>query len=298
LAALTTFWSSLRLLGRQGSFHCYNIVLIGDSKMRAMASVGDILPALRSLFRTDQGPLAAHARPFRFVDLSLKTLLIAFITVDLGFILLNAVAIALFHLGMIDAVPEALKITHDLALPEEFNYLKWGVIAVSLIWLALRDHWFAPFAWALVFTMILLDDSLQLHEQFGAYVASWSELPSSTFFYADDVGEMLAFGMMGLTAFSLGAILYWRSGAAGRALSLRYGVIFLVLGGFGVGVDAVHQLVSHMAEGTAFATLLSQLFGMVEEGGEMIVASFAAAMTLTTGHLRRHHQVIDTPVEA
>jgi hypothetical protein len=271
--------------------------LIGDSKMKTMANVGEILPAFRSLFRTDQGPLSAHARPFRFVDLSLKTLLIAFITIDLGFILLNAVAIAAYHFGMIDAVPEALKITHDRALPEDFNYLKWGVIAVSLFWLAMRDHWFAPLVWALVFTMILLDDSLQIHEQLGAYLSSWSKLPSSTFFYADDLGEMLAFGLMGLLAFGMAAVLYRRSRASGRALSLRYVIILVVLGGFGVGVDAVHQVVSHMTEGTPVATILSQLFGMVEEGGEMIVASFAAAMTLTIGHIRQH-QILDNPIEA
>ncbi len=263
-----------------------------------MARVADILPALRSLFRTDQGPLSAHARPFRFVGLSLKTLLIAFVTIDLGFILLNAAAIAAHHFGMIDAVPGVLKITQDGALPEEFNYLKWGVIAISLIWLALRDHWLAPLSWALIFLMILADDSMQLHEQLGAALSSWSELPSSTYFYADDLGEILAFAVMGLFAFGLAGVLYWRSGAAGRVLSLRCAVILMALGGFGVGIDAIHQLVSHMAEGMPFGTLLSQLFGMVEEGGGMIVASFAAALTLATGHLRRQDQVMDTPVEA
>jgi hypothetical protein len=36
---------------------------------------------------------------------------------------------------------------------------------------------------------------------------------------------------------------------------------------------------------------------MIEEGGEMIVASFMVAMTLTSGHLRAG-AVLDAPVKA
>lgn len=241
---------------------------------------------MNSLLQTGNRALFAHARPFRIVGQSFKTLFIAFVAIDLGFILLNILAVVAHHLSLIDTVPEALRITQDGALPEEFNYLKWLIIVVSLAWLALRDHWLAPFGWALVFAMILADDSLQLHEQFGAAISSSSWVPSSNVFYASNVGEVLAFAIMGLIALGIGTVLYRRSRAPGRALSVRYAVVLLVLGCFGVGVDAVHQLASNMTEGTPAATLLSQLFGMVEEGGEMLVASFAVAMTLTTGHLR------------
>lgn len=260
-----------------------------------MAHVMEALPRLKSLFRNDQGPLSAHARPFRFVDLSLKTLFIAFLTIDLGFILLNAAAIGAVQFQLIDAVPNSLKITHDWALPEEFNYFKWAVIVVSLLWLSLRDHWFAPACWAIVFVMILLDDALQFHEWFGDVMSK--VLPSKAYFSGADFGEMLAFGAMGLAALAVAAVLFLRSGAAGRALSLRYGVLIVMLGGFGVGVDAVHQLVSHFTEGMSVETLVSQIFGMIEEGGEMIVASFMVAMTLTSGHLRAG-AVLDAPVKA
>jgi hypothetical protein len=262
-----------------------------------MVHLGNTLPALKSLFQSDRGPLSVHARPFRFVDLSLKTLFIAFLAIDIGFILLNLIAIVAHHLQLIDAVPEALRITQDGALPEEFNYLKWAVISISLAWLALRDHWLAPLGWALVFAMILADDSLQLHERLGATLSSLPSLPSSAYFFAYDLGEMLAFGAMGLVAFGVATLLFLRSRAAGRALTLRYSAILIVLGCFGVGVDAVHEVVSHMTQGTSLSTVLSQLFGMIEEGGEMVVGSFAVAMTLTTGHLRHGHAV-DAPVEA
>lgn len=260
-----------------------------------MAHVMDALPRLKSIFRNDQGPLSAHARPFRFVDLSLKTLFIAFLTIDLGFILLNAAAIGAVHFHLIDAVPDSLKITHDWALPEEFNYFKWAVIVVSLLWLAVRDHWFAPACWAVIFMMILADDAFQFHEWFGDVMSR--ALPSSAYFSGADFGELLAFGAMGLAAVAVAVVLFLRSRAAGRALTLRYGLLILLLGGFGVGVDAVHQFISQFTLGMSVETLVSQIFGMIEEGGEMIVASFMVAMTLTSGHLRAG-AVLDAPVKA
>jgi hypothetical protein len=245
-----------------------------------MASPRHLLAALRSPFDAGWGQLPAHARPFPLISQSFKTILIAFIAVDLTFIGLNALAIAAHSLGLVDAVPELLKITKDRALPEDFNYLKWAVIILALIWLAVRDHWLAPLFWALVFVMILADDSLQLHEKLGAFISSWSDLPSSSYFYGDDMGELLAFVVMGLVALALTASLFTRRGASARAISLRYGLMIVALGGFGVGVDSLHQVVSHLAEGTSAATILSQLFGVLEEGGEMVVASFATAMTL------------------
>lgn len=245
-----------------------------------MTSLTHILASLRSLLHADHGLQSPYARPFPVISQSFRTLLIAFIAIDLVFILVNATAIAAFHFRLIDAVPELLKITKDGALPEDFNYLKWAVIVVALTWISIRDHWLPPLFWAFVFAMILADDSMQLHERLGAFLASWSSLPSSTYFYGDDLGELLAFVVMGLVALALTASLFTRHGASARAISLRYGLVIVVLGGFGVGVDSVHQIVSHLAEGTSVATLLSQLLGLIEEGGEMLVASFAVAMTI------------------
>ena len=87
---------------------------------------------MNSLLQTGNRALFAHARPFRIVGQSFKTLFIAFVAIDLGFILLNILAVGAHHLSLIDTVPEALRITQDGALPEEFNYLKWLIIVVSL----------------------------------------------------------------------------------------------------------------------------------------------------------------------
>lgn len=241
--------------------------------------------SLKSLALSWNGEAPAHSRPFAWVNLSFAALLAAFVLIDLGFILANALAIGLHQFHLIDAVPEMLRITQDRALPEDYNYLKWAIIVIALVWVSIRDRWLPPALWAAVFAMILADDSMQLHERLGAVIAASTELPSSTYFYADDIGEMLVFVLMGLVALALTATLFTRRGVSARALSLRYGLVILALGGFGVGVDAVHQFVSHFAEGTSVATLLSQISGMIEEGGEMLVASLAVAMTLASDQI-------------
>jgi hypothetical protein len=228
------------------------------------------------------GSEAVLIRPFPRLSLPFWTLLAALVAVDLGFILINVLAFAAQKAALIAEVPEMLKITRDGALPEDFNYLKWALIVVALLWVAFRDRWLPALLWAAVFTMILLDDSLQLHEAFGSRISSGSRLPSNRLFNSEDLGEVLVFAVMGLVVAVLTATLFTRRGEAARRISLRYLLVILGLGFFGVGVDAIHQMVAHLTEGSASALVMSQAIGLIEESGEMIVASLAAAFTLAS----------------
>ncbi|NHB75688.1 hypothetical protein [Rhodobacter calidifons] len=58
-------------------------------------------------------------------------------------------------------------------------------------------------------------------------------------------------------------------------------MIVLALGFFGVGVDALHSLLSHLTGTDLFGTVAQQALGMVEDGGEMLIGSLAVAFTLT-----------------
>jgi hypothetical protein len=232
------------------------------------------------LFRKGLGSEGGLIRPFQFLTVPFRTLLVAMILVDLGFVLLNILAVAAKKAALIAEVPELLKVTHDASLPEDFNYLKWAVIVIALTWLAVRDRWLPPLLWAVVFVMILLDDSLQLHEWIGHEISDKSGLPSNSLLYADDLGEILVFVIMGLVVAALAATLFTQKGAAARVISLRFSLIMVGLGFFGVGVDAVHQMVAHLVENTTLASLLPQILGLIEDGGEMIVGSIAVAITL------------------
>lgn len=228
----------------------------------------------------------ALIRPFPAVTLSFRTLFLALLAIDLAFILCNVIAALAKDLALVSAVPPMLKITEDRSIPEYFNYLEWLVIFAGLLWLGLRDRWLAPLLWSAVFFLILIDDSFQVHEQIGRLVSTYLALPDFTLFYGSDIGEIIVFSAMGALAIGITLILLTRRDMVSRWLSRRYFLIVLALAFFGVGVDAMHSIIAHMTEGTRFAMVLAQLFGMIEDGGEMVIASLAVAMTLAPDDLQ------------
>lgn len=220
------------------------------------------------------------ARPFPFVTVQFSRLLLILLILDFTFILVNVIAAIAKDLDLIAAVPPMLKITQDRALPEDFNYLKWLIICVGLVWMGLRDRWLAPALWAAVFLLILIDDSFQLHEHIGSQLSGWLELPDYALIYGNDVGEVAVFAAMGLLALSIVGVLFGQRDRASRLLSGRYLLIVLALGFFGVGIDVMHSVVSHLTYEGSVASVLAQVFGVLEDGGEMLVASLAVALTL------------------
>jgi hypothetical protein len=235
----------------------------------------------RTLFRRDLRGGATVYRPFSFLKLSFRTMLVRLLLVDLTLILLNIVAVFAFKAHLIAEVPELLKVTHDLSLPEDFNYLKWALIATALFWMAYRDRWLTPFLWGIIFVMILLDDAFQIHEMLGHDVSLEANLPSTSLLIADDLGELLVFAFMGLVALGIAVTSFAQKGAFSRTMTIRYVLIVIGLGFFGVGIDAFHQMVVHLVTDTALETILPQMMGLVEDGGEMLVGSLALALTLT-----------------
>lgn len=220
-------------------------------------------------------------RPFPIITLSFTAILLILASVDVGFMLLDAGAFLAKRASLISSVPDDLKITVDGALPEMLGYIKWAIIIISLGRLSIRDRWWVPFRWALVFLMVLVDDSLQEHETIGTRIAGSLPLPASLQSQSQDIAEIMVFGAMGVIAILLTATLFTRNGPVARALSLRFLLIFLFLAFFGVALDFLHQTIRLVSEGTFAAEFLPQFFALLEDGGEMIMASIAAAFVLT-----------------
>ena len=201
-------------------------------------------------------------------------------SVDLAFILVHAVGFVLHRAGLTAQLPTMLWISQDGALPEDFNYLKWAVIVVALFWLAIRDRWITAFSWALVFLLILLDDSLQIHETFGVLIADYEGFSGHFMIDPSDMGELVVFGAMGFSVVLLTGLSFLRGSQRSRYMGATYAIVILLLAFFGVGMDAFHQAIAHVAETHPSLSILRHVFGMVEDGGEMVVASLAAAFTL------------------
>lgn len=213
--------------------------------------------------------------------MSFTAILLLLLTLDIGFMLLGAVAYFAKLASLISDIPAELKITVDGALPEMLGYVKWVIIIVSLVWLTIRDRWLVPFRWALVFFMVLIDDSLQEHESLGAMIAGSLPLPASLQSQSQDIAEVLVFGAMGIVVVLLTATLFTRNGHVARALSIRFMLIIVFLAFFGVALDFLHQSIRLFTEGTFAAEFLPQFFALLEDGGEMIMASIATAFVLT-----------------
>lgn len=219
-------------------------------------------------------------RPFPSVTLSFRSLLVILLAIDCAFIAANVLAVLAVDTALIDHVPLWLKITEDRQPPEDFNYLKWLVIIAALGWQALRDRWLAPGLWALVFALVFADDAFQLHEGLGDTLSGALGVVDGALITAHDLGEILVFASLGTVTVLIALVLILRKDPASRHMNSTYLMVIIGLGVFGVGIDALHSVISHLTGSSGLATALQQFLGMVEDGGEMLVASFATATTL------------------
>ena len=95
-------------------------------------------------------------------------------------------------------VTRNLRLDADGALPEIFNYVQAGLCAWFL-YRAFRVSGVRIFAaFAALFAFIVLDDALNYHEKMGDLVAATGLMPEIGGLAADDLGELVAWGLAGL----------------------------------------------------------------------------------------------------
>ncbi len=153
----------------------------------------------------------------------------------------------------------------DRSYPEFFGYILEFFCVIVFAVYAYKTDQKAWYAWAFIFLFILLDDSFQLHERFGAYLQERAGLSIS---YRDP----LAFGSFGVFI-----ILGWFCGLW-QILKTReslgtYIVFSIYLGAlifFGVFVDAIHGYLHR--HGDVSQTVMT----LIEDGSELFVLCIAA----------------------
>lgn len=168
--------------------------------------------------------------------------------------------------GGLPDIPDILALGKEGSVPEIWNYLKWASIALLLLGTALRGgpRWTIPMA--LVFAIILADDSLAIHEHLGPALAP--VLPDALKGMAGS--EAIAFGLLGLVVLGL-VIAAWRMGRHTEGPGPRTLLWLLAaLGFFVVGVDVLHDTIP-------MGLVAYSLMVIVEDGGETVVASLMLA---------------------
>lgn len=167
-------------------------------------------------------------------------------------------------------------VTKRFGYGESFMYLNELFIAGCFLWLSLKFKRTLFYCWTAVFTYVLLDDSLDIHEtlgyKIGAFLDQSMNLPPGS---GGEAGEMMVFGFFGLILFIPLFISYFRTTnkhikvATQDLLVLFAGILF-----FGIGLDILNDFY-------ATGTFLNGFFGLLEDAGEMVMVSLTAWYTWT-----------------
>jgi hypothetical protein len=216
--------------------------------------------------------LKANARSRRLVRVGCLILLGAMLCVDVGFIAGSSVMV-------IDGKPVTRwHVSVDGGYPERWQYLKWGIMTIMMMVMAFKKRSTVYLVWSVIFLYLLLDDSQMIHEVYGQRIASWLQLQPAFGLRAQDFGELIVTGIAAGLLLSLLALAYFRT-PQNEARTFTHGLLILMvaLAFFGVAVDMLDII-------TVPWPLLSKSLEIVEDGGEMVVASAIVAYVV-------HHEL-------
>lgn len=198
---------------------------------------------------------------------AVKLFCLLFLT-DLGFLSLH---ILLFIVGLSEQSSsphiQLYSIEADRGFPEFFQYMKEYWCLLLLIFVSFKQRSWLYLGWVLLFFYILMDDALTVHELLGASLSETLGFVPMFGLRGVDFGELLVSGIAGVILFSCIGLAYRFGDRSFRQASNKLFFFFLSLAVFGVVIDPIHTITSG---------ILNQLFGLLEDGGEMIVMSAIA----------------------
>jgi hypothetical protein len=155
-------------------------------------------------------------------------------------------------------------LTADLSYPEIFQYIKelWIVALLGYILIKFKDLSFS--LWIFIFTYLLLDDSLSIHEMLGEYTAT--NIINPLLGSKGSVwGELLVSVGIGVLFLALIIINFKKSSPKSKLIGMDLILLLSCLAFFGVFVDVLHVLL--------FSRFLFFHIGLLEDGGEMVTIS-------------------------
>lgn len=149
----------------------------------------------------------------------------------------------------------------DRVAGEFWQYVKEYWIALTmglLLWLR-RQPIYA--AWGVLFTYLLVDDALEIHEKTGEKIGSALNLSPIGNLQPWDLGQIIFAATCGVVLLAAMALFYSKADPDARRVTRWLFGGLILMGVFGVGCDALHAL-------TALDAMI-----VVEEGGELMIMS-------------------------
>ncbi len=191
-----------------------------------------------------------------------------------GLLLLDLVFLTLtvVHLNTRFLGDPRFSVMEDWGYGEILQYGKELAIVLLLVLAAWRRSSRPALAWSALFVYLLLDDSLQLHERVGGRIAAHLPLAPWHGLRPQDLGELAVSFGVGAALLGLVALTHRDSAPEAQQASRRLFVAVALLAFFGVVLDPLHVMLD---QGT-----LSDLLGLLEDGGEMVVMSGIVGLCL------------------
>jgi hypothetical protein len=165
-------------------------------------------------------------------------------------------------------------IEHDDSYAETFGYLKSTLIVFLLI--SIPQVWKRStyLAFLPIFTFVLLDDALQVHERLGLRIEEALALQRFDVLMRIDPGQLLVWTIVGLPLLAVAVAGVVRSPEEDR----RNGILLIgalaVLALFAVVVDMAHVVLKRAFRGA------DDLFIVIEDGGEQITLSLMCCLVI------------------
>lgn len=204
----------------------------------------------------------AHHDAESLINRSSLLVLILLLCGDFIFIVLHIIN-ALTHFS--DS--QMFNVESDGGYPEIYQYAKYLLIMVALTYRSFKYRSPPLLIWVVFFLYLFLDDSLQIHEKGGSFIAERLHLvmpfSRSTL---QDYGELIITLVAATVLLPFLLWAYKGGSEVFRAVSRNLFLLLCVLIFFGVIVDFGHAAIKP-------ASQITFLLGLMEDGGEMLSAS-------------------------
>jgi hypothetical protein len=191
------------------------------------------------------------------------------LTLDVLFIIAHIAFIFLIYIRVqFDwSISDSFMIERDGSYPEIYQYVKYLIVIIILIYLILKKQGIGYVAWLILFVLLLLDDSLQFHETFGTWVSNKFNYSPMFGLRIQDLGELTYVALFGSILLFFLVFGYLKGNEKYRKINIDLGVLFALFLFFGVGIDMIDELVPY----NRYSYLILVI---IEDGREMIMLSF------------------------
>jgi hypothetical protein len=186
------------------------------------------------LIRLPPFSMSRPPRPQNWLDCPTWRIIVLFIALDLA-----ATVLFLLHQGG-TLESSFFRPSRDRGFFELIEYGKLSVI-IYLLWRTWKDSG-APVirAWVILFSVMLLDNALELHERLGGFLVEVVALPNIGLSRPKDLGEIIVLGLLEGSALLFVGVQYFRGTRRYRRYSLALVGLVLAIGTTAVIADALH----------------------------------------------------------